>query len=178
MQLQLLDDLVQLPLREVDLCRGALGVQQAGAHGDRDLVQVADLAENVIRRAAEAGEAALLGECAAVAEHQLLLREAVREGQHLVAAAPGEGATVGEAAVVPALVGEPESADVLDAVERDAARHVVASPVVIERRDVRLYGLVSHDRSRLGGGVSNATLQEVEQGRKEAKVLDQTARLS
>ena len=62
MQLQFFDDLVQLPFGEVDLGGGALGVEEAGSHRDRHLVQVADLAEDVVRGAAEAGEAALLGE--------------------------------------------------------------------------------------------------------------------
>src|SRR5690348_11396106 len=78
-QFQLLDDLVQLPLRQIDLRRCPLRVQQARAHRDRDLVQVANLAEYVVGGAAEAGEAALLGEGAPIAEHELLLRQAPRE---------------------------------------------------------------------------------------------------
>src|ERR1019366_3183593 len=43
------DERVELLLREVDLLCSAFDVQEAGAHRDRNLVQVADLREDLVR---------------------------------------------------------------------------------------------------------------------------------
>ena len=56
---QTLDALVELLLGEVDFLLGAIGVEQAVAHGDRDLVDVPDLRQHVIRHSAQLDEAAL-----------------------------------------------------------------------------------------------------------------------
>src|SRR5690606_10964567 len=124
---QRIDQPVQLLLGEVDLLRRGFDVEQAGAHGDGDLVEIANLGEDLVGVLAQAEEAALLGEGAAVALDQLLRREALGEGDDFLARAAGQRASVGEAEVVPGLVGEPEPADVLDAVVQDAHRDVVAT---------------------------------------------------
>src|ERR1017187_3025555 len=64
---QPVDQRVELLLGEVDLLRGALDVQQSGAHRDRDLVEVADLREDFVGRLSQSMKAALFGERAAVA---------------------------------------------------------------------------------------------------------------
>src|SRR5690606_33718401 len=50
---QMIDQHMQLLLREIDLLRRALDVEEPGAHRDRDLVQVADLREDLLRVLAE-----------------------------------------------------------------------------------------------------------------------------
>ena len=76
---QLVDALVELALGELDFLPRAFFVEQTGAHRDRDLVQIADLHENVVGDPAQADESPLLGKRAAVAEPQLIRRQAPRE---------------------------------------------------------------------------------------------------
>src|ERR1017187_1819876 len=59
---QPVDQRVELLFGEVDLLRGAFDVEEAGPHGYRDLVQVADLREDLVGRLSQSVKAALLGE--------------------------------------------------------------------------------------------------------------------
>jgi hypothetical protein len=135
---------VQLAFREIDFGGCAIGVEQARAHADRDLVEVADLAEDLVGRLAQAGEATLLRHGAAIPEQQILLGEPARDDENLLAGAARERAAVGETTIVPRLVREPEPTHVLDAVERHPTGHVEVPPVIFEGRDVRLNDLVVH----------------------------------
>src|SRR3954469_19617946 len=136
------DELVQLLLGEVDLLGGTVHVEETGAHRDRHLVQVADLREDFLGDLPEADEAAFLGESAAVPQDELRLREALRELEHLVAVAPRKGSAIGDAGVVPGIVGEPEPSHILDTVEGDATGHAVSTTLVFDRRHVPLNGIV------------------------------------
>src|ERR1035437_1399416 len=139
---QPVDQRVELLFGEVDLLRGTFDVEEAGPHGYRDLVQVADLREDLVGRLAQSVKAALLGERAAMALDQLVRREVLRKRECLILRAAGQRAAVGQAEIVPRLIGEPEAPHVLHAVEADAARHVVASAVAFDRRDMGLRDFV------------------------------------
>ena len=170
-----LDDLVELTLGELDLGGRAVVVEQSGAHGDGDLVQVADLFEDVLGRLAQAGETALLGEGAPVAEHQLLRRQASCQRQRLVARATRQRAAVGNSVVVPRLVGEPEVPDVLDAVEHDLAGHVEPTAVVLE---VAMgWTISSRTGVSLSGWGGSGVAQEVAEKREELRRLFDAGRL-
>ena len=56
------DELVQLLLGEIDLLSRAIHVEEAGAHGDRDLIEITNLRENLFGHLAQANESALFGE--------------------------------------------------------------------------------------------------------------------
>ena len=72
-------------------------------------------------------KSALLGERAAMPQAELVGGESAREVEHFVAAcAPASRARSGTPRLVQSFLGEPEPADVLDAVERDAAGDRVA----------------------------------------------------
>lgn len=141
---ELLNDLVKLPLGQIDLGRGAFRVEKAGAHADRDLIEIADLAEDLIGGMTESDKPALFRQGPPIPQQNILLREPASERERLLARSAGECSAVGQADVIPRFIGEPEPADVLDAVEDDATAHIEASAVVIERCDLRLYGLVGH----------------------------------
>ncbi len=163
---QLADDLVQLAFREIDLCGGAVGIEQAGAHRNGHLIQVADLAEYLIGRAAEADKATLLGQGAPIAQEDFLWRETSRECQRFLTRAAGECAAIGKARVVPAFVGKPEPTHVLDSVKRDSAGDVEAPAIVIQRRDMWLNVFVDHALSVVGVGFARLA-QECEQWKKQ-----------
>ena len=143
---------MQLALRQVDFGGRTLGVEQPRAHADRDLVQIADLTEDLVGGLAEPDESALLRQRAAVAKEDVLLREATREHQGFFARAPGQRTSVRESRVVPGLIVEPQSADVLDSVEDNATGDVEAPTIVLECRDMRLYGLFGHGAYWTAGG--------------------------
>ena len=141
---ELLNNLMQLSLGQIDFGRRTFGVEEASAHADGDLVEIADFAEDLIGGATKPDEPALFRQRPPIPQQNVLLREPASERECLLARPTGECSAVGQTGVIPRLVGEPEPSDVLDAVEHDAAAHVEASAVVIERRNVWLYGLVGH----------------------------------
>ena len=104
------DCLVELALSELDLLSSALGVEQAVAHGDGDLIQ-----------------------SALVTKSELVGGEASRELEYLLASAPRDGCTIGESSLIPILLREPEPTDVLDAIEGNAARDRVPSTEMLDR---------------------------------------------
>src|SRR5258708_6357141 len=135
---------MELALREIDLRRRAIGVEQARAHRYRHLIQVSDLPQNFVRGSPQSHEAAFLRKRAAIAEEDLLGRQAAGERQRFFPGASRKRATVGQAGVVPALVSEPEATHVLDAIERNATGDVETPAVVLECSDVRLNVVVDH----------------------------------
>src|SRR6185437_6001296 len=139
------DALVQLPFGELDLLACAVLVEQPVAHRDGDLIEVADLGEDVVGGAAEPNEAALFGERPTVPQPELLASQPPRLLDHLVAVARRNRRPVGKAGVVPILLGKPEPPHVLDAVEGDAAGDRVPLAEVLDRGDERL-------RSGIGEG--------------------------
>jgi len=75
---------------------------------------------------------------AAVSREELRLRERARGGDDFLRRASRDHAAIGNSLVFPFLLGEPEAADVLDPVERDAERDGEASLVRIDGRDLAL----------------------------------------
>src|SRR3954471_3043808 len=133
---------MELLLGEVDLLRGAVHVEQTSPHGDRDLIQVANLGEDLFGHLAQADEAALLSEGAAVAEDKLGRRKTPRELEHFIAIPARKGTTIRYPGVVPGIIGKPETTHVLDTVEGDAARHAVPATLIVDGRHVWLNGIV------------------------------------
>src|ERR1700694_4187027 len=135
---QAVDEIVQLALGQLELLRGAFDVEEAGAHGDADLIEKADLGEDVVSEAAQAVKASLLRLGAAGAGGELLRVEPLREGEDLVLRAAGERRAIGDAVVIPSLLREPETPDMLHPVEDDAHADFDGLAVKLERPDLRL----------------------------------------
>ena len=135
---------MQLLFGQVDLGRCALGVEQAGAHADGHLIEIANFAEDFVGGAPESDEPALFCQRPPVPQQNVLLRESAGQCERFLTRTAGKGAAVRKADILPGLIREPEPPDVLNAVKHDATAHIEASAVVVERRDMWLYGLVGH----------------------------------
>jgi hypothetical protein len=110
-----------------------VGVEQAIAHRDGDLIHVANLREELFGDATETQERAFLGKRSAVTHAELLRSNLAGEIQDFFTGAAGEGATIRDARLIPTLLGKPQPPDVFDSVERDSARHGVPSTEVVDR---------------------------------------------
>src|ERR1041385_3911866 len=142
---QALDALVQLVLRQIDFLIRAFLVEQAVPNRRRDLVQIANLGEDLVRVLAQLEIATLVAERAPVAKQQLVLGELARLRQDVLTAGARDRTAVRKPRILPILFGEPEAADVLDAVEPDAASHLEAATRRLDGSDERLgVGIVRH----------------------------------
>ena len=72
---QLLDGFVELTLRDLDFLTRSFLVQKTFTHRKRDLVEVANLGQDVVGFTAQADESPLLGERATIAQPELVRRQ-------------------------------------------------------------------------------------------------------
>src|SRR5438270_6794305 len=108
---------MELLLGQLDFLRRPLLVEKTGTHGDRNLIEVPNLREDVVGGTTQLVVASTLRDRAPVPQGELRWREPLRELHDLVAAAAGDPAPVRKPRVGQLLVGEPQPAHILDSVE-------------------------------------------------------------
>jgi len=129
------DDVQEIALSLVELQLAGLGLDHPLLEANGNSVELPDLLDHLVGRAAELAEAALLGECTVTTLHQLAFGECLGFADGLIHADAGNAAVV----VVRDFrrrLGEYQAADVLDAVVADSQRYEVLLPVNRDRPDL------------------------------------------